>query len=165
MTQSTNEPEPIVETDNRQKAQARRLALQALYQADAQGDDFLDGGLIDFVTQSTTDISVRLLAISMAKHAWRYRSISDDWISRLMNQWSLSRLAAVDRSILRLGIWELTAGTDTPPRVALDEAINMAREFSTAESSKFINGVLDAAYKQHRLTLGGEGKTAAKPEP
>lgn len=133
----------------RQKSQARRLALQALFQADAQGNDFFTEGVADFMAQSTDDISVRLLAIRMANQAWDYRKISDDWISRLMTQWSLSRVAAVDRSILWLGLWELTSGTDTPPKVVLDEAINMAKEYSTAESSKFINGVLGAAHNQH----------------
>ncbi len=137
----------------RQKSQARRLALQALFQADAQGDDFFTMGLADFMAQSTDDITVRLLAIHMANKAWEYRKISDDWITRLMTQWSLSRVAAVDRSILWLGLWELTSGTDTPPKVVLNEAINMAREFSTAESSKFINGVLGAAFTQHSANL------------
>jgi N utilization substance protein B len=136
-----------------QKSEARRLALQALFQADAQGDDFFTAGLADFMAQSTNDISVRLLAIRMANHAWEYRKISDDWITRLMTQWSLPRVAAVDRSILWLGLWELTAGTDTPPKVVLDEAVNMAKEFSTADSSKFINGILGAAYNQHMANL------------
>ena len=131
-----------------QRSHARRLALQALFQVDAQGDDFLSVGLAEFIAQSTNDISVRLRAIYMANQAWDYRKVSDEWISRLMREWSLSRIAAVDRAVLRLGLWEMTGERSTPPKIVLDEAINMAGEYSTAESSKFVNGVLGAAYTE-----------------
>ncbi|NNM88686.1 MAG: hypothetical protein HKL95_09220, partial [Phycisphaerae bacterium] len=58
------------------------------------------------------------------------------------------------RNILRLAAWELTSRDDVPPKVVLDEAINLAREFSTDESAAFINGVLDAALKDYLLRTG-----------
>ena len=58
-------------------------------------------------------------------------------------------MAVVDRNILRLALYELTAQPDVPPRVVIDEAIEIGREFGAAETPQFINGVLDAIWKQH----------------
>ncbi|MGC8559630.1 MAG: transcription antitermination factor NusB [Phycisphaerae bacterium] len=160
MTNSLDSTPDISALTIPQRSHARRLALQALFQVDAQGDDFLSAGLAEFIVQSTNDISVRLRAIHMANNAWDYRKVADEWISRLMKEWSLSRIAAVDRAVLRLGLWEMTSERSTPPRIVLDEAINMAGEYSTAESSKFVNGVLGAAYAEFAANI-----TAAESRP
>lgn len=70
----------------------------------------------------------------------------DELVERLAENWRLDRLAAVDRSILRLSIYELRIGT-TPPKVVIDEALKLAKKFSSAEAPAFLNGILDAAYK------------------
>ena len=75
---------------------------------------------------------------------------------RAAPQWPIRRLAAVDRAVLRLAIWELTS-SDTPPKVVIDEAIELAKEYSTELSSGFVNGVLDAALKEK------QGLAAAPP--
>jgi transcription antitermination protein NusB len=71
---------------------------------------------------------------------------SDRLVETLSQNWRLDRLAAVDRNILRLAIYELRSGT-APPKVVIDEALELAKKFSSAESPSFLNGVLDAAYK------------------
>ena len=72
----------------------------------------------------------------------------DEMVGRLSENWRLERLAPVDRNILRLAIYEMRTGhKDTPPKVAIDEALKLAKKFSSEESSSFLNGVLDAAYK------------------
>jgi transcription antitermination protein NusB len=71
---------------------------------------------------------------------------SDRLVEKLSENWRLDRLAAVDRNILRLAIYELRSGT-APPKVVIDEALELAKKFSSAESPTFLNGVLDAAYK------------------
>ncbi|MCL5770314.1 MAG: transcription antitermination factor NusB [Planctomycetes bacterium] len=145
-----------------QRSQARRIALQALFQADVQGDDFMVELLPRFIAQATEDIDLRQTASQIAGGAWDYRTIADQWIVRLVPQWNISRIAVVDRSVLRLALWELTRQPDVPPKVALDEAINIAREFSTEESARFVNGVLDAAWKEHLASTGRpDGPTAA----
>jgi N utilization substance protein B len=74
-------------------------------------------------------------------------------------------MPAVDRAILRLGIWEL-ANTPTPPAVVIDEAIELAREFSTSDSPKFVNGVLDKVLKEREALIGGlEAPAAGGEEP
>lgn len=67
----------------------------------------------------------------------------DAELARVMINWSLHRLAAVDRNILRLAVYELRFRTDIPPVVSINEAIDIARKFSTSDSGKFVNGILD----------------------
>ena len=70
---------------------------------------------------------------------------NDRIVSGLSENWRLDRLAAVDRNILRLALFELSAGT--PAKVVIDEALELAKKFSSADASAFLNGILDAAYK------------------
>lgn len=72
---------------------------------------------------------------------------NDELASELSENWKLARLATVDRNILRLAIYELRAGT-APPKVVIDEALELAKKFSSAEAPGFLNGVLDAAAKR-----------------
>ncbi len=137
-----------------QQKSARKIALQALFQADVQGPDFLAEILPQFIAGATEDIDVRELATSMVLGAWGYHETADQWITQFSPRWSISRMPTVDRNILRLAAWELTNRADVPPKVVLDEAINLAREFSTDESAAFINGVLDAALKDYLLRTG-----------
>jgi len=135
-----------------EQAQARRIALQGLYQADAQGEEFLRGGAEGwqgFVEQATNDLKIRELASYMVREAWAYHAKADEWMTRLVPKWPVHRMAVVDRNILRLAAWEMINRPETPPKVVLDEAINMGKEFSTADSGGFINGVLDAILKEH----------------
>ena len=144
-------------TINEKRSASRRIALQAIYQAEVQGDTFIVQMLPTFISQATDDNDVRQLATLMACGAWDYRNDADEWAGRLIPRWTITRLAAVDRNILRLALWELTHQPQTPGKVVLDEAINMAKEYSTEDSSGFINGVLDAALKQHNLLTDSAG--------
>ncbi len=133
-----------------ERSHARRIALQALYQLDVQGDDFLvSNGLSDFIAEASDDPKIRDLAYFMAKSAWQFRETTDQWLGRLAEKWPVYRMPTVDRNILRLAAWELTNYAATPPKVVLDEAINIAKEFSTADSASFINGILDALLREH----------------
>jgi len=64
--------------------------------------------------------------------------------------WKFERLALLDRNILRLGVYELLYFDDVPPEVALDEAVELAKKFGTEQARKFINGILDRIWKEHR---------------
>jgi transcription antitermination factor NusB len=133
-----------------ERATARRIALQALYQLDVQGDGFVIDGLQGFIDQASEDSRVREIAYFMSKSAWGYRAKADEWLGRIAKDWPVHRMAVVDRNILRLAAWELVNYPETPARVVLDEAINMGKEFSTADSGNFINGILDALLKEHQ---------------
>ncbi len=139
-----------------ERSQARRIALQALYQLDVQGESFLNDGLQAFVSETTEDPGIREIAVYMARSAWAFRATADEWLGRIAAKWPVYRMATVDRNVLRLAAWELINYPQTPPKVVLDEAINIGKEFSTADSGNFINGILDALLKEH---LAATGKT------
>ncbi len=89
------------------------------------------------------DDAIRRDAVAMAQGAWDGRALADKWVERLAPQWPVRRQPSVDRSLLRLAVWEMTA-TDTPPKVIIDERGRVGAGILTANSSSFINGVLDA---------------------
>jgi N utilization substance protein B len=101
------------------------------------------------VSEGTDDAPLRQAAIDMANHAWDQCQSIDTWLERLAPQWPPRRQPAVDRNLLRLAVWELTS-SDTPPKVVIDEAIELAKQFSTEQSPAFINGVLDAVLKERQ---------------
>ena len=105
------------------------------------------------VDDQNLDDETRREGLKMASEAWNAREAMDSWIERLAPQWPPRRQPGVDRAILRLAAWELTSG-QTPPKVAIDEAIELAKGFSTEQSPGFINGVLDALLKEHKSLTG-----------
>jgi N utilization substance protein B len=91
--------------------------------------------------------STRKFASELFEGAQSQAEASDKLVSKLSQNWRFDRIAAVDRNILRLAIYELRAGT-APVKVVIDEAIELAKKFSSDESPAFLNGVLDAALKR-----------------
>ncbi len=80
--------------------------------------------------------------------AWAERAASDAEIARLAREWRLERMPGVDRNILRLAIYELTHGVDVPASVVADEAVRLAHDFSTADSGRFVNGILGTLIRE-----------------
>ena len=76
----------------------------------------------------------------------------DELIAQYAENWQLDRMAVVDRNILRQGVFELLWMADVPPKVAINEALEVAKKFSTQESSRFINGILDRIHKEQAPT-------------
>ena len=112
-----------------ERSQARRIALQGMYQLDVQGESYLLEGLQGFVDQATEEPRIREIAYFMAKAAWAFHTTADQWLGRIAEKWPVYRMAVVDRNILRLAAWELMNYPETPPKVVLDEAISMGKEF------------------------------------
>ena len=140
------------------RRRARELAMQVLFLWDthAQSDPLLAAQV--GADDANLDDETRREGLRMASEAWNAREAIDTWIARLAPQWPPRRQPGVDRSILRLAAWELTAG-QTPPKVAIDEAIKLAKSFSTEQSPAFVNGVLDALLREHQeLTKGSAPK-------
>ena len=122
------------------RSTGRKLAMQALYQAEIQRLDIQE--LLDeFLAQSNPNADTRDWAKELAGNAFLHIEDADTKIKDYAINWDLSRLNLVDKSILRLAIYELDH-TETPINIVLNEAIEIAREFSTDESPKFINGIL-----------------------
>jgi transcription antitermination protein NusB len=130
------------------KHKSREIAMQVLFSWDAQGN--ADPVMADrIVADASDDPVVRQRALDMAAAAWKERQANDEWVIRLAPQWPTRRQPSVDRALIRLAVWELTQ-SDTPPKVVLDEAIELAKQFSTKQSPSFVNGVLDAVLKEHQ---------------
>ncbi len=126
----------------RKKTAARILAVQALYQLDLRGLGFLDE-LDGFLRSNAPDEEVRLFAEDLVRGLHDQVKEIDAAIAAAAKNWDVSRMVAVDRAILRLGTYELLHRADVPPKVAINEAIRLAKMFSTADSGAFVNGVLD----------------------
>jgi N utilization substance protein B len=135
------------------KRKTRELAMQVLFLWDTNGERDLDLAR-RIVEEGTEDAEIRQPALDMAGGAWEQRETIDQRVERLAPQWPPRRQPTVDRNLIRLAVWELT-NAGTPPKVVIDEAIEMAKKFSTQDSPAFINGVLDAVLKEHRALSEG----------
>jgi len=129
------------------RTKARELAMQALYQLDAQGPDLLEH-LNEFFVEGSPDDSIRKLAAEWCKGTWENLTQCDELITASTIKWQISRLSSVDKNILRLAVYQLKFCPDIPPKVVINEAIELAKKFSTAQSPAFVNGVLDAVLKK-----------------
>ena len=121
--------------------------MQGLYQLDVQGHDLLER-LAEFFIENDPDDFVRKLASDWTKGTWENLTQCDELIVASTIKWEFSRLSPVDKSILRLAVYQLKFCPNIPPRVVINEAIELAKKFSTAQSSAFVNGVLDAVLKK-----------------
>lgn len=128
--------------------QAREAALQVLYFWEVGGAP-VDDALSAFFAEHAPDASaaVRTFAGELVQGTVSELAALDALIEQHSQHWRMSRLAIVDRLILRMSAWELQHAPETPAAVVLDEAIELARTFSTEDSAKFVNGVLDGMRK------------------
>lgn len=128
---------------------AREAAVQYLYQRELQADES-DALLTDFYRLRGLSPSARKFCESLLKGWMEHRAEIDLVIREHARNYEFSRLSAVDRNVLRIACQELLFCQDIPPAVAINEAIEIAKKFSTEESGKFVNGVLDNIRKARR---------------
>lgn len=125
------------------RRRARLVAMQALFQFDS--DPTLIGApLVEFVRRRMHEQSLQLYCTRLVEGVVEHREQIDALLAGASQNWALDRMAAVDRNILRVAVYELLFTPEVPPKVAIDEAIEIAKHYSTAEAPAFINGVLDA---------------------
>ena len=132
------------------RTRARELAMQALYQLDVQGSELLSRLMGDFFYEMETDEQTRKLAWEWTSGTWAKVAECDELIADATIRWQFSRLSPVDRSILRLAVYQLKNCPEIPPKVVINEAIELAKKYSTEKSGPFVNGVLDAVLKKLR---------------
>lgn len=126
---------------------ARELALKFLYQSEFNPDD-LETQLQQFCDRSGTQIEIiEFMRVLVEKVFFQAEEINT-LLKKFSDHWTLERMSMVDRSILRLGICELVFEASTPPKVVINEAVEIAKKFSTEDSPDFINGILDKVYKE-----------------
>ncbi len=122
--------------------------MQGLYQLDVQGGDLLPRLMGEFFYEAESDEQTRQLAWEWTNGTWAHVAECDQLIVDATIRWQFSRLSPVDRSILRLGVYQLKYCPEIPPKVVINEAIELAKRYSTEKSGPFVNGVLDAVLKK-----------------
>ena len=150
------------------RREARERAVQFLFQHDMNPPENLDAELdqfwnsqrsaaiaeekgnatwgekVELPPPTTDEAAVRLFADPLIRGAIEHRDEADVLIRKYSRNWDIPRIAAVDRNILRLAIYEMLHREDIPPVVSINEAVDVAKRFSTQDSGKFINGILDS---------------------
>ena len=127
------------------RRKAREIALQVLYQIDVLKVDAKEAIQLFWsnfeVSEEASEFSVELI-----EGTWNHREEIDKLIDGCSENWSLGRMAKVDRNILRMATYELLYCHDIPYKVALNEAIDLGKNYGSENSGSFINGILDALY-------------------
>jgi N utilization substance protein B len=132
------------------RRKARELALQMLFQYDMAGNE------PDMIIETFEDLqkskpNTREFAVKIFRGTVDHLADIDEKIQAQAENWRLSRMAVVDRNIIRMSIYEFLHESDTPKLVIIDEAIEIAKKFGTIKSSQFINGILDGILKRYNL--------------
>jgi len=135
----------------RKRTRARELALQLLYMADVQGADALEQADEFLREHGHGDEEVAAYARKLVGGTWERRDEIDAIVSAAAQNWQLHRMAIVDRNILRLSIYEMVFSGEVPAKVAINEAIELGKRFSTQLSGAFINGILDRVRRERQL--------------
>jgi N utilization substance protein B len=143
------------------RSKAREIVLQMLFQLDLNPDVELTT-VRRMIEERLEDADLTAFAWGLFAGVLEFRSLLDEKIQTIAPHWKLSRMAATDRNTLRLGAFELIQ-TDTPIRVVINEALDLARKYGSDQSAQFVNGVLDKLIPAEKRTKPeGEGETAGE---
>ena len=130
----------------RRRTRARELALRFLYQIDITKEDS-SVELLHFWQEHRIDKPVKEFTAQVIRGVLENLEQIDRVISKYAQNWQLKRMAVIDRNILRLASFELLFLKDIPPKVSINEAVELAKKYGDIESSKFVNGILDKIHK------------------
>ena len=128
--------------------------MQALYQADTTGEDIEDVFKELFLREDYLKETEKF-SEALSCGAWKERAASDKVITKLSKDWTLNRIGRVVLSVLRLAIYELKFEKDTPASVVINEAVELAKRFSSPEAGKFVNGILGTFIKEREQCSQG----------
>lgn len=142
---------------------ARAIALQSLYEWDFHGCvGDVHGIIVRNLEEFAPKLDEKEFAQKLVKGIAEHRDDIDATITRFAPDWPLPKITVVDRNVLRIGTYELKYDTDIPSKVAINEAIELAKTFGGESSGKFVNGVLGAVYRDQ--VAQGVEKAADKPK-
>ncbi len=126
----------------KKRTRARELTLQFLYQLDLRGDElYAEAGA--WLRTEERDAETLRFATRLVEGVWDNWDEIERTVQAVAQNWNIARMAVIDRNVLRLGTFELLHCPDIPPKVAVNEAIELGKRYSTANSGAFINGILD----------------------
>ncbi|WP_437204833.1 transcription antitermination factor NusB [Planctomicrobium sp. SH664] len=142
------------------RSKGRQVAIQMLYQVDLNPD--VDGRMVrNMIADRLNDEDLKGFTWWLFAGVMEHRAELDERIQSVAENWKLSRMAATDRAVLRLGAFELLK-TTTPVGVVIDEAIELAKKFGSSQSSQFVNGLLDRLVPSERRQ---PGRQRSSPPP
>jgi N utilization substance protein B len=145
---------------NQRRTRGREVALQVLYQVE-QNPGLPQAEVDRFLQRRLQEPRLCDFARALVSGVKEHQGAIDAMIEEVAENWRLDRMAAIDRNILRLGAFEMLFDPNVPAKVAINEALELAKRYSTAQSSRFVNGILDRL-----LTTDASRKAAeAAPEP
>ncbi len=134
------------------RRRARAIVLQTLYEldfTDHQPKAALDARLEEFPLPEAAEVFGRNLTVGV----YAYRTYLDSVVSDLAPEWPIDQIAAVDRNILRIAVYELLFEPDIPPKVAINEAVELAKMFGSESAPRFVNGVLGSLVSRDRVKI------------
>lgn len=141
----------------------REVALKTLFQVDLVGSDPAVA-LPRMVSEERADAAAAAFARELVEGVLAHREEIDGWVGGLSAEWEVGRMATVDRNVLRIACYELAFQPDVPPGVAINEAIDLAKLYSTPESGKFVNGILGTLLKRLVARRGQAGAAGPRAE-
>jgi len=127
----------------RKRTKAREFALKVLYHMEIAKSDSALSLAMFWKREKNAEESVRLFTEKLVRGIEKKRSVIDENIGRCATNWQISRMAVIDRNILRIAAYELLFETDIPKKVSINEAIDIAKKYGDTDSGKFVNGILD----------------------
>jgi len=131
------------------RSKSREFAMQMLFQWDMSQQDPAKLETKFWKGAKAAD-QTRVFANQLFEGAAHASPELDEWVAKHAENWRPERISAIDRAILRLALHEMRA-TDTPPKVVINEALELAKKFSSEEASGFVNGILDACLKSLKV--------------
>ena len=144
----------------KKRRRAREVTLQALYAAEISGND-ISQIIENMFDREVLPEDVKDFGEGLFRKSWTHREALDREVASVVENWEFQRIALIDRLILRMALCELVYFDQIPPKVTINEAIDLAKTFSTAKSGCFVNGILDALFqklrKSDRLIKRGRG--------
>ena len=132
----------------KKRTRSRELALQFLYMLDLRGPDFAEE-LDSFLRDEEEESSTREFAAELVRGTAEHLESIDAVVQDVAQNWDIDRMAVIDRNVLRMATFELLHCPEIPPKVAINEAIELGKRFSTQNSGGFINGILDKIKDRH----------------
>ena len=133
----------------KKRRKARELALQRMYAYEISGNR-LEKVLDEISQNCSNDPNVEAFASAILKRSIKSKESLDRQVTEMVENWEFHRIALVDRLILRMAFCELMEFDEIPPKVTINEAIELAKIYSTEQSGRFVNGILDSLYKKYK---------------
>ena len=138
----------------RKRSIARECALKVLYQIEMTGRAPENALAAFWEQEAEHPDDVRDFAAKIVAGIYAHLADIDGKLGDYATNWQLNRMAVIDRNVLRMGLYELKFNSEIPPKVAINEAVELAKKYGDHDSSKFVNGILDKVHKREISPAG-----------